>query len=255
MAETNYFSHASAAERYARFRPYFHPLVVERLVRFTGCARFGSALDVACGVGLSTRALAAVADRVAAIDNSAPMLALAPILTNVVYQQATAEALPFSPETFDLATVGLAFHWFDQDQFLREAGRVLKPGGWLLIYNNQFLGSMRECPDFKKWVGEAFLAKYLTPHRGRKKLTAGYAGAFGFDLAGTDNFPNDVNMSREQIVGYFLSQSNIIAFVEHGNEAIEDVTAWLDQGVAPFFDQPTRTMQFASDVWYLRKQG
>jgi len=57
------------------------------------------------------------------------MLALAPKLANVVYQEADAEDLPFEEEKFDLITVGLAFHWFDQKRFLREAWRVLKRAG------------------------------------------------------------------------------------------------------------------------------
>jgi SAM-dependent methyltransferase len=73
MLPPNYFAHESAADRYAQGRPYYHPLVIERLVKFTRIARFAHALDVACGAGQSTRALAAVADRVDAIDVSAPM--------------------------------------------------------------------------------------------------------------------------------------------------------------------------------------
>ena len=228
---------------------------MERLRGFTGIARFTRALDVGCGVGLSTRALAEMVDRVDAIDNSPAMLVLAPTLPNVAYQCAAAEELPFAAASFDLVAVGLAFHWFNQDQFLREAARVLPPGGWLFIYNNVFLGSMRENPGFKQWVGEVFLAKYLTPHRRRKKLSAGYAGAFGFELAGTENLPNEVTMSRDQMVGYFLSQSNVIASVEQGSEAIDEVAAWLKQGVTPFFTETIRTMQFSTDIWYLRKRG
>src|SRR5580692_7116943 len=102
MPPPNYFSHASAAERYAQFRPYFHPLAIEHLVRFTGCVRFANALDVACGTGQSTRALAEVAEKVVAVDNSPAMQALAPALPNVVYQIGEAEKLPFPAETFDL---------------------------------------------------------------------------------------------------------------------------------------------------------
>ena len=61
MSTVNYFSHASVAERYAKHRPYFHPVVMERLRRFTGATKFGRALDVACGTGQSTRALAELA--------------------------------------------------------------------------------------------------------------------------------------------------------------------------------------------------
>jgi len=253
MAQVNYFSHANAADRYAKFRPYFHPLAIERMVRFTDCARFENALDVACGTGQSTRALAEVAERVTALDNSVSMLALAPALPNVVYQIGEAEALPFAAEIFDLITVGKAFHWFDQDRFLREAYRVLKPRGWLFIYNNVFMGGMKENAELKPWVEKSYLAKYATPPRARKKLTNTYVREFGFDLVGRDNFFNDAIMTPEQLVGFFLSQSNVIVTVEQGSETIEEVAAWLDQGLQPFFHQPTGTMQFGSDVWYLRK--
>lgn len=255
MASGNYFTHASAAERYAKYRPYFHPVAIQRLTSFTSCARFKQALDVACGTGNSTRALAAIAEQVTAIDNSSAMLALAPKLPNVTYQVAEAEALPFAAESFNLVAVFMAFHWFDQRKFLREAHRVLQPNGWLLIYNNLFLGGMKDNAGFKKWVGEEFLARYMTPHRARKKLNAEFAREHGFDLVGRENTSNDVVMTCEQLVGYFLSQSNVISKVEHGEEKIEDVAAWIEQGVRPFFTQPTNTMLFGSDIGYLRKRG
>ncbi|HTB63811.1 MAG TPA: class I SAM-dependent methyltransferase [Opitutales bacterium] len=255
MASTNYFSHATAAARYAKYRPYFHPRLMERLVQFTGCARFAHALDVACGTGNSTRALAAVAEKVTAVDASAAMLAQAPALPNVVYQEAAAEALPFADSTFELLTVGLAFHWFEQDTFMREAHRVLAPGGWLFVYNNLFMGALRGCPEFKIWMDEVYLKKYLTPPRTRKKLTPEYSEKFGFARVGLENFPNEVSVTREQLVGYFLTQSNVIAAVEQGSERIDDVATWIDRSVAPFFTEPTRAMQFGSDLWFLRKRG
>jgi len=254
MAHLNYFSHASAAHRYAAFRPYFHPLIVERIVKFAGCARFTRALDVACGTGNSTRALAEIADKVVAVDNSPAMLALAPTLPNAIYQKAEAEALPFADAAFDLVTVGLAFHWFDQAKFLDEAQRVLQPGSWLVIYNNYFISEMRERADFADWVRGEFLQRYMTPPRSRKKLSADFAAAHGFTLAGPEGFPNDTPMTHEQLTGYFLSQSNVISKVEHGGEKIEEVAAWVAAGTQPFFDGGgPRTMRFQCDIWYLRK--
>ncbi|HVU38588.1 MAG TPA: methyltransferase domain-containing protein [Opitutales bacterium] len=254
VTPVNYFSHATAAERYARFRPYFHPLIAGRLVRFTGCARFKNVLDVACGTGNSARALADIADQVTGLDSSAAMLAQAPVLPNVTYQAGSAEALPFAEASFDLLTVVMAFHWFDQGRFLSEARRVLQPRGWLLLYNNVLLGGMKENPAFKHWVGLTFLPRYHTPPRARKKVTASYAGGFGFELAGRENTFNEIVMTPEQLTGYFLTQSNVIAAVEQGSESLEEVAAWIAAGVRPFFAQPTATMQFGSDIFYLRRR-
>jgi ribosomal protein S18 acetylase RimI-like enzyme len=56
---TNHFVHRSAAQRYAAARPYFHPMIIEKIAAFIGTSRVIAALDVACGTGQSARALAA----------------------------------------------------------------------------------------------------------------------------------------------------------------------------------------------------
>ncbi|MCB9153636.1 MAG: class I SAM-dependent methyltransferase [Caldilineae bacterium] len=125
---TNLFVHSSAAKRYASARPFFHPLIAARIAAFTGIARFARALDVACGTGQSSRALTEIADHVDAVDVSPEMIAEAEPHERVSYHTGRAEAVPFPDRTFDLVTVGLAFHWFDQADFLREAHRVLQTG-------------------------------------------------------------------------------------------------------------------------------
>jgi len=250
----NYFAHATAAERYAKYRPYFHPEMVERLVRFTECAHFERVLDVACGTGQSTKALAGIAGQLDAVDNSAAMLAHAPALPNVTYQKAEAETLPFPDGTFDLVTVGLAFHWFEQDQFLREAARVLKTQGWLAIYNNVFTGEMAENPDFRQWLDKVYLTRYLTPPKPRKKLTTEYATAHGFQLVGRQNFINKMPMTADQLAGYFSTQSNVIGCVEQGGETLADARAWLDREVEPFFRGEIGTMEFRTSIFFLRKK-
>jgi ubiquinone/menaquinone biosynthesis C-methylase UbiE len=139
-----HFSHGDAAERYARGRPYFHPLVVRKIATFLGLEEpVSAALDVACGTGLSTITLTEVALRVVGTDPSVEMLARAARAEGVEYVEAPAEDLPFPEGTFDLATVSSSFHWFDRARFLAEARRVLRSEGWLVVYDNAFRGEMR----------------------------------------------------------------------------------------------------------------
>ncbi|MCB9132249.1 MAG: class I SAM-dependent methyltransferase [Anaerolineales bacterium] len=137
---TNLFVHSSAAKRYASARPFFHPLIAARIAAFTGVPLFARALDVACGTGQSSRALAEIADHVDGVDVSPEMIAEAEPHDRVSYHTGRAEAIPFPDGTFDLATVGLAFHWFNQAEFLREAHLVLRADAWLVIYNSGFTG-------------------------------------------------------------------------------------------------------------------
>lgn len=49
------------------------------------------------------------------------------------YVQARAEKLPFDDSTFDVVSAGQCWHWFERPLAAREAHRVLKDGGWIVI--------------------------------------------------------------------------------------------------------------------------
>lgn len=54
----NPFVHATAAQRYAKARPYYHPAVMECVMAYLKLGMpVERALDVACGTGQSCRAL------------------------------------------------------------------------------------------------------------------------------------------------------------------------------------------------------
>lgn len=249
----NFFAHTTAAERYAQSRPYFHPVVIDSLRRFLHLeAPLEHALDVACGTGLSTRALKTIAGQVTATDVSSAMLTQAPREPGIEYVETPAEALPFGDEAFDLATVALAFHWFDRECFLREAYRVLRPGGWLVIYNNGFFGQMLENSAFTEW-NKSYLTRYPTPPRNSKPLTEDDARSYGFHFAKREAYTNEVQFSPQQLAAYLTTQSNVIASVEQGKESIEDVYQWLLELLAPLFPVPICTFSFGGDIWYLQK--
>lgn len=97
-------------------------------------------LDVATGTGFTALAFAPLVADVVGVDVSAGMLAQASKqasernVTNIRWQQAPAERLPFGPATFDLVTARVAPHHFeDICAFVDESFRVLHAGGRLLI--------------------------------------------------------------------------------------------------------------------------
>ncbi len=101
-----------------------------------------SVLDVACGTGVTSLAAARRKADVVGVDFSANSLKRAREragfdgLSNVEFQQANAEALPFADATFDVvvSTFGAQFVG-DQDAAARELIRVCKPGGRIGLAN------------------------------------------------------------------------------------------------------------------------
>ena len=92
------------------------------------------AWDCATGNGQAARALARHFNNVYASDASFEQVSLTSTRTGVHYYAATAEASAMAGDTFDLIVVAQALHWFDIDQFITEARRVLKKGGLLAVW-------------------------------------------------------------------------------------------------------------------------
>ncbi|XP_061745520.1 uncharacterized protein LOC133544327 [Nerophis ophidion] len=98
--------------------------------------KFNLAVDVGCGCGRGTILLAPFFDQVVGTDISPAQLDVAQANSacpNVTYRQCPGEELPFESNRVDLLVAMTAAHWFDRQRFLKEADRVLKPGGCLAL--------------------------------------------------------------------------------------------------------------------------
>ena len=250
----NFFVHKSVAERYAKYRPYFHPLVIEKIktyLRLQSPVRF--AVDVGCGSGHSTVALKEIAELVAGLDISAEMLDFAVRKPGIQYMRSAAETLAIKSNSADLLTTSMAYHWFDPDQFFGEVRRVLRDGAWLIIFNNGCSGQMKRNPAFEEWFSQVYEERYPSPPRNAAPMTSEFAGQHGFDFSHQDDYQNEVEFTAEELAAYLITQSNVIAAAEHGHEEVEDVYDWLVAQTRQFFKSGKATFPFSGFIWYLQK--
>jgi ArsR family transcriptional regulator len=146
-----------------------------------GSERVGSLLDLGTGTARMLQLLAPVADRAVGLDASHAMLAVARAnlekagLHRAELRQGDVYEPPFAAGSFDLVAVHQVLHYLDDPaRALREAARLLAPGGRILVVDfaphgleflreaqaHRRLGFSRE--QVAAWLAEAGLECALT---------------------------------------------------------------------------------------------
>lgn len=247
----NPFAAPGIGSVYDHGRPFHHPRSLARILTMVGDPEIQRALDIACGTGMSTVALAAHAPTVVGVDVSPEMLGAARRAPGAHYLLGNAEEMPFADASFDAATCCSGVHWFDQPRFFAELKRVLRPGGWVGLYDHYFTGEMIGVPEFGAWLHEA-LTRYPLPPRNPQVGDPRAVTPDGFERVGDDMFGDDIELTHEQLTDYQLTISNFVDAVERG-ETRETLRAWALEQTAPLFaGAPTRTVTFVGWVTCLR---
>jgi SAM-dependent methyltransferase len=142
MSEIDFGRHS---EDYAAWRPGFPASFYRRIDAIIGI-RDSRSLDLATGPGTIALELASRGATVVGIDTSAGQIATARCLAEerelerrVRFEVASAEKTGLDADSFDLATAGQCWHWFDGDAAMVEVQRLLRPGGVLAIAYYSYL--------------------------------------------------------------------------------------------------------------------
>jgi SAM-dependent methyltransferase len=131
--EKREWSNVSVAQSYARAFSKAADMVVPHLVAAVGAGPNISALDICCGHGNVTAGLVWEGAMVTGLDFSPAMLDIArSAVPQAAFVEGDAMNLNFADEQFEAVTIGFGIpHVPDPPKVLKEARRVLRPGGRL----------------------------------------------------------------------------------------------------------------------------
>jgi demethylmenaquinone methyltransferase/2-methoxy-6-polyprenyl-1,4-benzoquinol methylase len=168
----------------------WHRLWKRRLVRLSGARSGVRALDVCCGTGDVSFALAQAGAETVGIDFSAAMLEVARRRlcardkgpAPLQFLRGDALNLPFPDQSFDVVTISYGLrNLSDLNAGLRELRRVLRPGGRLLILD---FGK----PDWAPWRWIYFqYLRWCVPILGR--VFCGDSDTHGYILQSLQAYP------------------------------------------------------------------
>jgi ubiquinone/menaquinone biosynthesis C-methylase UbiE len=191
----------STAARYLASPVHSSGADLDRLAGLAQESRFSTALDLGCGAGHASYALArGGVHRVVAYDLSAQMLEVAAAEARarghaqIEICAGPAERVPFPDMSFDLVVTRYsAHHWMDAFGAVREVARILKPGGTLVVIDVlapenplmdtvlqtvEILRDLSHVRDYREseWRGMFEAASFASPRVHRWKLQLEFDG-------------------------------------------------------------------------------
>jgi SAM-dependent methyltransferase len=238
------FKSKAQAQHYAKFRPLY-PNSIFAMIASSVEGNKRLAVDVGCGSGQATVALAEHFDNVIGVDPSEAQIQHATPHDNVTYQLGDANCLPVEGESVAAVVAAQAAHWFDIPKFYQEVHRVLQPGGCLalLTYGNP---EFRQDQKLQKMVTETLYEdvlgkggywddrRFFVENRYRDiPLLSEESPKFRGEriLAGYDI---DKDLAKEDLIGYLRSWSGYVTYCkEHSikqespNDPIEPIRQYL----------------------------
>lgn len=207
------------AAAYARYRPPYPRQLLDDMLARAGIRVGGALLDLATGPGRVALALAGSFDTVLAVDLEPEMIevgrdaAARRGIDNVEWGVGRAEELDLAPETYDLVTIGEAFHRLDGPRVARMALRWLKPGACLAtLWSDDVLAAagwgdaLNEVRD--RWLARAFpdgwaMGHMLDPTGSRREQVLRDAGF----VVSTGSMDEPRTWAFDEIIGYLHSTS------------------------------------------------
>ena len=119
------------AYAYAAYRPELHTPILAEVLK----GPYETGLDIGCGTGHSTRALAAYCKRTVGTDQSADMLAQAITQSGIEYRLQQGSRLAFPNRWFDVVTLAGSLNYCKSQHLLDEIIRVCRPGALVVVYD------------------------------------------------------------------------------------------------------------------------
>lgn len=197
-------------ESYRRHRPRYPRAVLDLLARECGLVRETEIADIAAGTGLLTEIFLAHGNSVVAMEPNASMRRACAALTAQYPQlrciDGTAESTGIPAHSVDMVTVGQAMHWFDLGRAHTEFLRILRPGGWCVVVDNQRRMHGGPFPDGYERILQKFGLDYEQV-RNRYLRSEQLAQFFGQASLHRATLPNVQMFDLAGLTGRILSSS------------------------------------------------
>ncbi len=235
---------------YSRYRPSY-PLAILTLLE-TECDLTSASVvaDVGSGTGILSELFLENGNRVFGVEPNVEMreagenrLELYPSFTSVA---GTAEATTLDGASVDFVTAGQAFHWFDVKRTQTEFGRILRPGGWVVvIWNARRRNTTPFLAAYERLLREHGTDYEQVEHgRSAAGMVDEFFGPVEYEM---EIFDNAQTFDLDGLKGRLLSSSYVPGPGEPGSEAmLQEVQEVFDE----YQTDGKVTIEYDTKVYY-----
>ncbi|MFA4905272.1 MAG: methyltransferase domain-containing protein [Candidatus Margulisiibacteriota bacterium] len=138
--------HFSRGAKNYDINAHLHRRIIDDLLGFLPNTKPLNIADLGCGTGLLTAEIKKKYPRarIVGVDLAPGMIEVAKTkVLGTEFVEFDVEDLPFEHSSFDLLVSSSSFQWMDTEKVIKEAGRVLKPGGQL-VFSTFGEGTLKE---------------------------------------------------------------------------------------------------------------
>ena len=233
---------SQSSDQYAKSRPQYPDELFSYLSEI--CKEHNLAWDCATGNGQAAGSLTKYFSQIEATDISEEQIKHAIQHPKIKYSVSPAEQTSFENESFDLVTVAVAVHWFDQQKFFQEVNRVLKPDGILAIWT---YGLLEIEPEIDKTITENLLKPIDSFWaEGNRQVMNGYRDLIMpfEEIQNKPNFVMKIEWNLNQLLAYLRTWSAVKRYItEVGNDPVADLesklkTIWQEPDKAKIVQMP-----------------
>ena len=220
---------STQSDQYARYRPSYPTELIDFILDLV--PEKLTAWDCGAGSGQITQPLAPHFQEIIATDISELQLQMAPKLSNVSYLVQPAESTTIKSNSIDLIIVAQAIHWFNFEQFYKEAKRVLKPNGVMVVTG---YGLVRVNDPINEVIDQFYssIQNYWEPER--KYIDEHYQTIpFPFNEINAPSFHFQVEWQLDHFIQYINTWS-AIKYMK--SQIMEDPTRQLYDQLLPLWN-------------------
>jgi ubiquinone/menaquinone biosynthesis C-methylase UbiE len=213
---------SSHSKQYARARPSYPRPLFEFLAGLV--QQRTTAWDCATGNGQAALLLSEYFEQVIASDASREQIQNAQVRRNIRYEVFPAERTNLADNSIDLITIAQALHWFNLDDFYKEARRVLRKDNSRNDRTNGVIAAWAyglhsisvEIDNLMHLLYEDILGSYWPKER--KIVENRYQDIpFPFEELQAPVFRIELDWTMSDLIGYLYSWSSVQKFIRENN--------------------------------------